>query len=335
MRTYGRPPFGICGRAWYLWRVGSTRPCFHAPGPPPRVSALQEGNVVISETTHTQPGKASFDDVYDQPDPRPYYRTLRDIDYVLPGLAQPVFGALLAERREQQGAEDLVVADICCSYGVNAALMNHDVDLEDLFEHYSDPRLDGCTRDEILDADAQFYGERRVDAAAEVIGIDIAGQAVSYGVDAGLLAHGVDTNLEEESLGRDLRPVVADTDVVTITGGVGYVTHRTFSQILGAVETERKPWVVAFALRWVDYEPVADVLADAGLETEQVEGAVFRQRRFSDAAEREYALRELQERGIDPTDVEDTGWFHANLFVSRPSADVRGQSVSELLADAS
>lgn len=300
-----------------------------------RIAALHEGNVVISETTHTQPGKASFDDVYDQPDPRPYYRTLREIGYVLPGLAQPVFGALLAERRAQRESDDLVVADICCSYGVNAALMNHDVDLDDLFEHYSDPRLDGCTRAEVLEADAQFYGDRRRETAAEVTGFDIAGQAVTYGVDSGLLAHGVDTNLEEATLGRDLGATVADTDLVTITGGVGYVTHRTFSQIVGAVETDRKPWVAAFALRWVDYEPVADVLADAGLETEQVEGAVFRQRRFTDAAEREYALRELRERGVDPTDVEDTGWFHANLFVSRPAADVRGQSASELLAEAS
>jgi len=245
-----------------------------------------------------------------------------------------VFAAILAERRERAAKQRPVVTDLCCSYGVNAALINHDLGMDDLFEHYADPGLDRCTTEELLAADARFFAERRHQDPVTVVGVDIAAKAVSYAVDAGLLHHGDIANLEEQMPGLALRRAVADTDLVTVTGGVGYITEKTFERILGAAETRPKPWVVAFALRWVDYERVAEVLAAHGLATERVEGELFRQRRFRDDAEREYTLGELCERGVDPTGVEDQGYFYANLFVSRPPEEVRARPVAEILARA-
>ncbi len=243
-----------------------------------------------------------------------------------------MFSALLAERRERTDAEHVVVTDVCCSYGVNAALMNHDLEMADLFDHYADPQMDGRTRAQVLDADLQFFAKRRHEDPVGVVGLDIAGNAVSYGVDAGLLEHGAAVNLEEQAPGRALREALADTDLVTITGGVGYISETTFGRILGAIDAGQQPWVAAFALRWVDYTPVAEVLRASGLVTERVEGELFRQRRFRDDTEREYALRELRERGVDPSGVEDTGFFYANLMVSRPAAEVRARPAEEMLA---
>lgn len=279
-----------------------------------------------------QSGKARFDDIYDRPDPRAYYRELGEIGYELPGNAQPVFAALLAERRERTGGAHPVVTDLCCSYGVNAALMNHDLQMDDLFEHYADPRLDGCTREDLLAEDSRFFEEHRHEDPVTVVGVDIAANAVSYGIGAGLLDHGASVNLEEQAPGAALRRAVTDTDLVTITGGVGYITEKTFERILDATETKPTPWVASFALRWVDYEPVANVLAANGLATERVEGELFRQRRFLDEDERDYTLRELRDRGIDPTGVEDDDHFYANLYVSRPAEEVRARPVAELLA---
>lgn len=296
------------------------------------VIELEEGDVRISKVSHTQSGKARFDDIYDRPDPRAYYRELGEIGYELPGNAQPVFAALLAERRERIDEAHAVVTDLCCSYGINAALMNHDLEMDDLFEHYADPRLDGCTKEQLLAADSQFFEERRNEDRVTVIGVDIAANAVAYGVDAGLLDHGASVNLEEHAPGAALRRAVTDTDLVTITGGVGYITERTFERVLDATKTKPTPWVASFALRWVDYDPVANVLAANGLATERVEGELFRQRRFRDDEERDYTFSELRKRGIDPTGVEDDDHFYANLFVSRPVEEVRARPVAELLA---
>jgi hypothetical protein len=50
----------------------------------------------------------------------------------------------------------------------------------------------------------------------------------------------------------------------------------------------------AFALRWVPYERIAEVLARYGLTTEQLSGHTFRQRRFADDTERDYVLGKLR-----------------------------------------
>ncbi|HEX6312952.1 MAG TPA: hypothetical protein VF152_15165 [Acidimicrobiia bacterium] len=245
-----------------------------------------------------------------------------------------MFATLLEERRRSAGTEQPVVTDLCCSYGINAALMNHDLDIDDLYERYCDPVVDAYTSEELARADLRYFEAHRKDTPAQVVGIDVAPNAVSYGVASGLLDEGASENLEQMPPSPGLSRAVADTDIVTVTGGVGYVSEQTFSRLLEAVDTEPKPWVAAFALRWVDFEPVADALAGAGLVTEHVEGAEVRQRRFADGAEREYVLDELRDRGIDPSGLEESGWYFANLFVSRPWSEVRKRPAAALLKEA-
>lgn len=244
-----------------------------------------------------------------------------------------MFTALLEERRRSSGADEPVVTDLCCSYGVNAALINHDLQIDDLYEHYCDPVVDDYSPEELARADARFFEAHRRDARARVVGIDVCPNAVAYGVRSGLLDAGSSENLEQLPPSAELSRAVAGTDIVTITGGVGYVSERTFSRVLAEVTTDPKPWVAAFALRWVDYEPIAGALAEAGLMTELVDGAAVRQRRFADDAERDYVLEELSDRDIDPSGLEETGWYFANFFLSRPPAEVHERPAAALLGE--
>src|SRR5690606_11792823 len=136
--------------------------------------------------------------------------------------------------------------------------------------------------------------------APEVIGLDVAGNAVDYAVEVGLLDRGVVANLEEEEPTPEVAKAIGAADLVTVTGGIGYVTERTFDKLLGCSESDHKPWVAALCLRTVPFEPIAECLAGQGLVTEQLDGVTFPQRRFTDANEREYALRELEAMGIEP-----------------------------------
>ncbi|EST36825.1 hypothetical protein [Streptomyces roseochromogenus] len=43
-------------------------------------------------------GKARFDDIYDRPDPRAYFRRLAPLEYEIPHHAQPVFRQAATER---------------------------------------------------------------------------------------------------------------------------------------------------------------------------------------------------------------------------------------------
>src|SRR5918912_1444803 len=79
------------------------------------------------------------------------------------------------------------------------------------------------------------------------------------------------STLEKDEPTEALVGAVAGADLLTVTGGVGYVTERTFERLLKRMvegSGGRMPWVAAFALRWVSYDRISDVLSDYGLVTE-------------------------------------------------------------------
>lgn len=287
-----------------------------------------------SDALHQKSGKASFDHVYDLDDPREYFGSLGRFDYQIPQHGWSLFAPLVEALRREKGSHngngavspDIRVVDLCCSYGVNAALLRHETTLDDLYARYGSEEVAGLSSGELAGADAAFYAEHRREAPPGVVGLDVAGNAVSYGVSCGLLDAGFAENLEENEPSEALRQAVSGADLVTVTGGVGYVTERTFERLLDCVVSGpegRIPWVAALALRWVSYEDIAEVLSKYGLVTEKLESHTFVQRRFIDAAEREYVLEELAGMDIDPAGKEDEGWYHANFYLSRPAEDAK------------
>ena len=290
------------------------------------------------DTVHQKSGKTNFDLVYDLEDPREYFNALGEFDYCVPQHGQRVFRTLTETlREEKRGGADpcrLGVVDVCCSYGINAALLKHDTTLDDLYARYGSAEVAGLSGRELVEADAAFYGGRRMEEAPEVVGVDIAHNAVSYGVRSGLLDAGFAENLEEDEPSGELGRAVVGADLLTVTGGVGYVSERTFGKLLDRMTNGsdgQVPWVAAFALRWVSYEEISEVLSGYGLVTEKLSGHTFTQRRFTGDAEREYVLGELANMGVDTSGKEADGWYHANFYLSRPAGEAE-TPVEELLA---
>lgn len=280
---------------------------------------------------HEKNGKASFGHIYDRRDPREYFRTLGSMDYRIPDHGQKLFGALV-ERRRVAGEDPVNVVDLCCSYGINAALLKHDVTLDDLYERYCSEEVGALSGDELTEDDAAYYAGRVREAAPRVVGLDVAENAVSYALKAGLLDAGATEDLERDRPSVALRRAVSDADLLTVSGGIGYISERTFDALLGCVDGGSPPWVAALALRWVSYEEISGVLDGYGLVTEKLEGRTFEQRRFVDAAEGEYVCRELRNMGIDTRGKEEDGGYHAEFYLSRPAEQVSESSVGELLA---
>jgi hypothetical protein len=274
-------------------------------------------------------GKTSFDDIYDRPDPRDYFRRLRPLEYRTPHHAQQIFRRLIEARTPISGLDrPATVVDVCCSYGVNAALLCHDVTLDDLYDRYTSPRTAGLTRDQLVAQDRAFYAERRLPLAAQVIGLDAARHAVAYARTAGLLDEGFGEDLELKDPSADLVRTLHPVHLITVTGGVGYITSRTFEQILPHIDGP--VWVAAFVLRTVGYGPIADTLARFGLVTQKAP-RTFPQRRFSDAHEERHAMEAVMARGLSPEGKESTGYYHVELYLSRPKEHAAAFPVEDLL----
>jgi hypothetical protein len=278
------------------------------------------------EAPHQKSGKANFDLVYGLEDPREYFGAFEELDYCIPQHGQRVFSTLIEARREEghngPGERRTGVVDVCCSYGINAALLKYETTLDELYSRYGSEELAGLSSNELAEADAAFYGARMREVAPEVIGVDVVPNAVSYGIRSGILDAGFAENLEENEPTEALGWAISGADLLTVTGGVGYISERTFGRLLGCMmegPEGRIPWVAVFVLRWISYEEVSNVLSGYGLVTEKLASHTFTQRRFADDAEREYVLEELAKMGVDTAGKEEEGWHHTNFYLSRPA----------------
>lgn len=267
-------------------------------------------------------GKASFDDVYDQPDPRAYYRTLRPYDYQIPHHAQQLVRRMLGTKHLVAAAErgPLGVLDVCCSYGLNAALLNHTLTLDDLYRHYAHhdqpPQGPRPSAAELTDIDRRFYAEHRRYDAVHTIGLDVAGHAVAYAKGAGILDEGYAEDLEHHEPSAALRRALGEVSLITVSGGVGYVTERTFTRLVQHLGPHA--WVLALVLRTVSYDGISAALTAQGLTTARA-GTTYLQRRFTSAAEQRHALDAVAVAGRSPQGLETDGYYHTDLYLSGPA----------------
>ncbi len=269
----------------------------------------------IEETTHTHRCKADFNGIYTAPDPRPYYRTLSRLDYQIPRLGLPVVEAVL-DRARQDGS-DPTMLDVCCSYGINSALL-YAADPAGVAARYCSARISSLNPEQLAADDARRTRRRR--RGVTVLGLDASVPAIRYARRAGLLADGWSENLEGGPASPGLLAGLRDVGAVVCTGGFGYVGEPTFEQIVRAVRHPDRLWLAVFVLRVFDYSPMERMLADHGLVTQRLP-QTFRQRRFTGPDEQEAAVHDVLLRGCDPTGKEADGWFHADCYVTRPAAE--------------
>ncbi|MBF6051666.1 hypothetical protein GO002_07145 [Streptomyces eurocidicus] len=268
----------------------------------------------------------SFDEIHDRPDPRDYFQALGPWEYRTPHHAQDVFRRLAGAC----GGPSATVVDLCCSYGNNAALLNHDVTLDDLYARYASAEIAGLGTGELIEADRKFYRARRRPRASRVVGLDIAANAVGYARAVGLLDAGFAVNLETTPPGPELRRELRGARLLTVTGGASFLTGRSLGAVLD--HADGPVWVAAFVLRTYPYRPVASALAARGLRTEKLTTRTFPQRRFTGPDEQRYAVEAVAAAREDPRGRETEGWFHTALYVSRPTADAEAEPLAKLLA---
>ncbi|MBB5518767.1 hypothetical protein [Amphiplicatus metriothermophilus] len=288
--------------------------------PPFRDPSQQEMTEDQESYRRANEAKAKFDDIYNAPDPRAYYATLAALDYQIPTQARPVFQRLIRSIDKERPK----VVDVGCSYGVNAAMIRHDLSFDALARRYAAPKMQAAATAEVILEDARLFAELPQAVEASFIGVDVANEAAGYAKSVGLIEEAAVENLEVEPL-YDPAPF-ADADLFITTGAVGYVTAETFAKLIDAVKGP-PPMVAAFVLRQFPFDDIAARLEDYGLITRKLEGRYFPQRRFRDAAEAEAAVEAVRALGLDPTGLEAEGRYYAELYLAAPRGGLRVETL--------
>lgn len=275
-------------------------------------------------------GKAVFTKIYDMADPRDYYLTLGRHNYLIPDAAAPVFQSVYSAYRNARHANRLHITDIGCSYGINAALHKYGLSMSQLLARYAAKDAAGIAPKDLEEDDKRFF--RSLEPVDDLVfyGLDVAANAIRYGIATRILDDGSARNLEEDALiDTEARPLGA-TDIIISTGAVGYVTEKTFKRVIEACGKE-KPWMALFVLRQFKAGDIAEALKSDGYVCETLDSALFPQRRFTDAGEQREALARLAEIGRKPTPVEEAGWYAADFVLMRPEADAKALPLETML----
>ena len=115
------------------------------------------------------------------------------------------------------------------------------------------------------------------------------------------------------------------------TGCVGYVTEKSFEQLMPTVTEKQPAWIANFVLRIFPYDKIERTLGHWGYATEKLSGQYFQQRKFASEEERLQVVGQLKDQGIDPGGLEADGHFMAELYLSRPEAEVQELPLKQLL----
>jgi SAM-dependent methyltransferase len=287
-----------------------------------------EVGLLIDNFSEINASKANFDNIYTMPDPRAYFSILGALDYMIPDIAEPVSRQILTAFSRQRQRKPCVL-DIGCSYGINAAVHRFPLNFDILRRRYTCHEIAALSPDELMRMDRNYFSSWPETGIADFIGLDISDPAVTYAKTVGLLREGIVADLENNFITPEQSAIVRQADVILSTGCVGYVSERTYSQLLDSMQ--QVPWVISFVLRMFPYDRFEKVMSSYGLVTEKLTSATFIQRRFRDEDEFESTLGTLTQLGIDPTGFESEGLWHAELYLSRPAEDARAMSLDEIV----
>lgn len=276
-------------------------------------------------------GKASFEASYNRLDPRSYFQTLGALDYCIPERAAPVFLKTFDAYATTRRRDSLTVLDLGCSYGINAAVLKYGRSMEELRAHYLSFDDEEVSPQKVLhdDQTSYFNGSQKRDL--NIIGIDRAQFALSYGFWSGLLDDAIPEDFETSDPSPEAAATLARCDLIISTGVVGYITERTFERILDCQPKDSMPWISSFCLRMFDFAPVAEAMKRYGYVTEKLSGRYFRQRRFADAAEQKHVEKLLEKRNLSTQGLEANGHYLAEYYLTRPAADVKAAPLTSFM----
>ncbi|EGU74905.1 hypothetical protein FOPG_08683 [Fusarium oxysporum f. sp. conglutinans race 2 54008] len=215
--------------------------------------------------------KANFTDLHNQQDLGGYPTTLAPLQYTIPQQVLPLFQRL--HRLSCRGATAPAILGMRCSYGINGALLRHQVDLETWTAHYTGSEPD--SKQQAL-ADKEFFASRERSPKPVVLGLDKADHAVRHALDAGLIDAGWIEGLEVKDPSPDLRKALQGVSLIIYAGGVSYLSSGAFARIIAAVGRSSNLWVASTVIGTPSYEEIATELTEHGLVTERLLGVVLR-----------------------------------------------------------
>ena len=264
--------------------------------------------------------KKDFTDIYTQKTPYSYLKEMQVLQYRIADHTKPLYLSL-AEQLYNKLQRPINILDIGSSYGINSALMKHDLVMSELDDFF-------LTKDEpnIIQT-KQFFEKQSQNDHLNFYQIDISNPALVFSKDSGLCEKGICVNLETDN--SRLIQELPEFDMVIATGCIGYIGYKTFSNLFEVIKNQKAysptpesqditPIFAFSVLRIFDMEKIQKTFDYYGYSLINSNVEPIPQRQFSDADEQSQAIHLLHGKGIDTKNYEDEGHFYADFYVASP-----------------
>jgi hypothetical protein len=280
--------------------------------------------MIENQGTNAQKIVTIYDDIYDLPDCRSYYRAMDHAGFRTAHFATAAFRSTLSLLKSERELSSATVVDFASGYGIAAQLMRHDLDLDEVLTRYRDEWYDEASTSDVIASDTEWLAQlRREGETDRYIGIDIASHALLYGEKTGIFDAAFPENLQDIPPSSALKQELEKTDLIVECGSVAHMLPDALDRLLAACP--RKPWVVMSPIRGNDTDEALAVLAGYGYKVERQVAPPFPHRAFSTPDEQLRAIENAQARGYDTEGYESKGRFHAQIFLARPESEAKSQ----------
>jgi len=281
----------------------------------------------MTEESQAEAFVTIFDDTYDQPDCRAYFRMMDALGYRNQHHATAAFRAGLDALCRLRGIAGPRLLDFASSYGIVTLLMRHEITLAEVFARYRDPGFDGLSPAEVIARDRDWLARlpRRA-PPLHVTGLDIMPNAVAYGRAVGLFDEGYAEDLETSGPSEALAAALGRVDMIVECGSVAQLMPRALDRVLSACGP-CKPWLMTSPIRGNERAATEEVLRAHGMVQEQLPVPPFVHRRFEGRGEQDRAITNARAAGHKTDGVETTGHFHAQVLLARPAEDANAAPV--------
>lgn len=269
-----------------------------------------------------------FDQTYNQPDCRDYYRMLRSLGYSNHAYAVPVFCAVLDELIRVRHLTGPNIFDFASSYGIVSALMKYRISAQAFLDFYQGADLDRLTPAEMATRDKTWLTDLQHKLPnATFIGLDVADRAIAYAQTVGVFDHAFAEDLQDNDPSVALVRHLAETDLIVECGSVAHLMPAALDKLL-SVSAGKKPWVVTSPVRGNERAAAFGVFCDHGYLVQTMGLQPFPHRRFDSPVEQARAIEIAKAAGHDTEGLETNGSFYAQIYVARPSKEATDNPLS-------
>jgi len=264
--------------------------------------------------------KKNFTNIYAQKTPYSYLKEMQVLQYRIADYTKPLYLSL-AEQMYDKLQRPINILDIGSSYGINSALLKHDLVMSELDDFF-------LTDDEpTITQTKQFFEKQPLNDHLNFYQIDISHPAIAFSENVGLCKKGICINLETNN--SRLSQILPKFDMVIATGCIGYIGYKAFSNLFEVIKNQKSyspqlesqnitPIFAFSVLRIFDMEKIKRAFDYYGYSLMKSDIGPIPQRQFSNTDEQSQTLSLLHGKGIDTKMYEDDGHFYADFYVASP-----------------